>query len=320
MALGVLVLLGAPDVSAMLGRTVAMLAMTLSLILHEWAHLAVSHAYGRRVAVILLTPLGRGVATDLSGENVSPKGEVRIAAAGPLVSLLLGSTIVIAAEYLALDMIVLWIGGANLAVGLINLLPAFPLDGGYILRGLFRHRLSHLRATKWTNVVGRLVGFGCIFAGFTSTQLWWLGFLGIFIILSSRTEELSSRFRTLVSGRTAADVMQHTMRVLPAAVRVIDALEEARKTTQLLFPVCFGTKPLGLVSRSELEKLVKEGLGELGISEHMRRDFLVSGRDEPLAVLLQRMANGQVPRAVIMEEGEPVGVVGLEQVLREASL
>ena len=147
-----------------------------------------------------------------------------------------------------------------------------------------------------------------------------MGFLGIFIILSSRTEELSSRFRTLVRGRTASDVMQRTIQVIPAAVRVIDALEEARDTTQSMFPVCFGTKPLGLVSRTELEGLVKEGLGELGISEHMRRDFLVSGCDEPLAILLQRMANGQVPRAVVMDDGTPVGVVGLEQVLREASL
>ena len=317
MLLCALMLLGAPDLHNLIGRAVALMGMTGSLLLHELAHCFVAQKYQVQVPLILLTPLGRGISADLFEKELPGKGEARIAAAGPLVSIALGSLLSILTYALNLNPLFMWLAGANLVVGILNLIPAFPLDGGFILRGTLRQWLTLVQATRWTNICGRMIAIACVGGGFFFMELWWLGFLGIFILLSGRSEELSARFRTLVKGRTAADVMQETVKVLPAALPVTQALEEAKRTTQSLFPVCFGSKPLGLVSLEELESLVKAGLGEQGLSTRMSREFLLSAEDEPLSTLLQRMAHGQVPRAVVMNQGEPVGVVGLEQVLAE---
>jgi len=314
--LGLLILLGATNAQDMAGRALGLLGLTLSLVIHEWIHIAVGQHYKVKLKAIILMPLGRSLAEDLSQQELTPKAEVRIAAAGPLISIALGSGFMIAAESFALPPVVMWLGGANTAIGLLNLLPAFPLDGGYMLRGLLRFRWSELTATRWTNYVGKAIGYLSILVGFATTGLWWVGFLGVFIILSSRTEELSAHFRSTVRGRTAADVMTQTLSILPAAVRVADAYEVAKATTQSLFPVCFGTKPLGLVTRMELEGLVNSGRGEIGLSALMNRNILLGTGDEPLDQLLRRMANDRVARAVIMSEGEPIGVVKLDQVLQ----
>ena len=113
--------------------------------------------------------------------------------------------------------------------------------------------------------------------------------------------------------------MTRTLSVRPAAVPVADAYEVAKATTQSLFPVCFGTKPLGLVTRMELEGLVNSGRGQIGLSALMNRNILLGTGDEPLDQLLQRMADDRVARAVIMSEGEPIGVVKLDQVLQSTT-
>ncbi len=235
--------------------------LLLSLIGHEAVHIAVGNRYGRSLPVILLSVLGRTRQGELRQRSLQPKEEVRMALAAPFFNLLLGSLIVGIADLLQAPLVVLWIGGANLAIGLLNLLPAFPLDGGFALRGFLRFRFSDLKATRIATVVGQLTGWTCVGGGLAAGAGWWAVFLGLFILISGRTEELAARFRSIVQGRTARDVMQATGDLLPAAVRVSDALEQVRNTTQSLFPVCFGTKPLGLVTRMELEALERSGRG-----------------------------------------------------------
>src|SRR5262249_23978187 len=159
------------------------------VLLHELGHSAVARRFGVRITSITLYPFG-GIAalTEIPRE---PAKEILIAIAGPLVNFVLaaglfvGAAFLLPARHLGFESLtgadlIPSLFSANLLLGLFNLIPAYPMDGGRILRGILASRTDYLHATRWAARIGKVFAGVFIVIGLL-IQDWWLPILGVFL-------------------------------------------------------------------------------------------------------------------------------------------
>lgn len=175
-----------PDLLTALVISTLLLA---SVALHELGHTVVAQRYGVTVQDILLTPIG-GMAR-LRGLPENPRHEIRIALAGPYVSLLLAvSGFLLALLTLRLGLrldLTAWMAGINLMLFLFNLIPSFPMDGGRVLRGCLTRSKGALEATRLAAKIGKSISVAFIVFGFLSGRFS-LALIGVFIMMSAGSE------------------------------------------------------------------------------------------------------------------------------------
>ncbi|MGI6377246.1 MAG: site-2 protease family protein [Anaerolineae bacterium] len=188
----------------------------LSVLLHELGHALVARAQGEPVRRITLFIFGG--AAEIGAEPATAKKELALAVAGPAVSLVLGvlwfgiGRITLGLPWLAT--IALYLGGANLALGLFNLVPGFPLDGGRVLRALIWQRTGSLQtATDWAARVGSAIAYGLMgwgillsLRGSLGDGLWLL-LVGTFLDTSARSARARMGLDRMLAGYTVADAM-----------------------------------------------------------------------------------------------------------------
>jgi stage IV sporulation protein FB len=185
--------------------TLFVLVIFVCVILHELGHSLQARRYGVHVRDIVLLPIGGMARAERIPEN--PREEIAVAIAGPLVNFLIAGIIAF----------IRWIGGAplltgdgffasllivNLALGLFNLIPAFPMDGGRILRGLLALRLPYLTATRVAKDIGHLIALAFALAGFVYAELIMLPLIAVFIFFGAIMEERMIRSRLVVQAKT----------------------------------------------------------------------------------------------------------------------
>lgn len=197
--------------SDMVRRLIIPLMLFLVVLVHELGHALCARSLGVNVVDILLTPLGG--AARLEGQLKAPRTEVLIAASGPAVNLVIAALIAVPLILMQPDAIPEHLNNAatlheqdsfpwfallfygclfNSLLGVVNLVPAFPTDGGRILRGLLAMRMGRLAATRIATRIGSYFGLLCLLSPFfvDGTLAWSLPLLGIFIMWSSFKERL----------------------------------------------------------------------------------------------------------------------------------
>jgi Zn-dependent protease len=187
---------------------IAIVAFFVSIVLHELSHALAARHYGVGTESIDLWALG-GVAR-LDRDAPSPRAEGFIAAAGPLASLAIGA-VTFAAGWAAASTVVLWIGFVNLALGLFNLLPGAPLDGGRILRAVrWAQTGSRYRSMRDAGHAGRLLGWGLVGLGVALMLNGYPGIFiaatGLFIALSARAELMAADVGERLAGVRVGDL------------------------------------------------------------------------------------------------------------------
>lgn len=198
---------------------VAMLGFFTSLLLHELAHSVVARSYGVRIKGITLFLFG-GVA-ELETEVPSAKVELWVAVAGPAMSICLGVFFWILAGMSqlifnspALPSVLVYLATVNIVIAVFNMLPAFPLDGGRVLRAyLWARRGDVLSATRTAATSGRILGYALIclgaymfFVGVASSGLWYI-LIGLFVLAASRTAFQQQLIQTTFDQKTVSEVM-----------------------------------------------------------------------------------------------------------------
>lgn len=187
------------------------------VLMHELGHSLMAQRHGIRVIDITLWPLG-GLAR-LEGNTEDPKTELKIATAGPAVNLALAAlaysvlyTAVPESQTGALYSFALFMMVINLLMGLFNLIPAFPMDGGRILRALLAGRLPYIRATEIAVKIGKYLVYACFlmilsnsltgwFSNYPLLQFWlgdnsiWICIIGLFILWAGSTELRAARVK-----------------------------------------------------------------------------------------------------------------------------
>ncbi len=325
-----------PALSYTLGFVSALL-LFLSILLHEFGHAIVARHHGIEVEEIDLWLLG-GV-SKMHDEAHDPDDELRYALAGPGVTAIIA--IVFGAISLALpastSSVVRALVDYQLLVNVLilgfNLLPAFPLDGGRVLRSLlWRHNRDLERSTATAASVGRGFGYAMIaigvlslFSGYAGGL--WLAVIGVFIVVAAGAQAVSAQVQARFAGVPARELMSTPVVSIPLDV----SLERAGSDYFLsyrytAFPVIDVSGHFtGVLALHRLEQVPPYQRATRTVADVADRDpSLAIGEEEDVAALLSRPAFGRVGRAVVVDaSGSPVGLLSItdiERVLRAASL
>jgi Zn-dependent protease len=301
----------------------------LSLLAHELAHAVQARREGLVVEGITLWLLG-GVA-QLRGEARTPGAEARIAGIGPLVSLGLGVAFGLGAfglQLAAMPPVVVsglaWAGGINLVLGLFNLLPGAPLDGGRLLRAVvWRWRGDALRATAVATSVGRGLGYALIAFGVlelvTAGDLGgiWTMVLGFFLLSAASVEGNQAQMVGALRGVPVRAAMDAGLLRVPGGLRV-DTFASQLPMTQRASAYLVagpGGEIVGVIRVADLARIPARERRERRLDEVARPIALVptAGPDELVVTVLERQAPGSLG-VLIVENGSPVGFLGPREV------
>jgi Zn-dependent protease len=308
--------------------------MLVSVLLHEMAEIAAAAGAGAAPRLILLLPFGGihfGFVADSSAQPASRRrGELRAALAGPAINLLLamGAGFAIAAradasalwqrplvDSAALLRSCFWI---NLALGAFNLLPAYPLDGGRVLRAFLAGRLPVAQATRRAAAIGHVFSIALLIVGFWNDWQWLL-VLGLFLVFGAFLEERKVAFEGLLEQVRMEDVMLTDFSVLSPADTLQDALQKAVHTLQDDFPVVRGSDLVGTISRHNIVRALRsEGNGY--VQRAMNRAFDVAGRRETVASAFHKIAFRRGMLIPVVEEERLVGIVTMQNLMHSISL
>ena len=306
---------------------VASLLFFVSIVLHELGHAVVALRHGVRTRSITLFIFG-GVA-QLEKDPRDGRAEFWMAAAGPLVSLalagvfytcanlpFLGPSAAAVARYLAL---------INLILALFNLVPAFPMDGGRLLRGALWGPMGKARATRIASGAGTFFAFFLIFAGVFSLLrgdplggLWYI-LIGWFIKDASTASYQQVRLDEVLRGVTVRDAMVEAVVTVPSSGSVAEAARELfTRTGYGSYPVTRGDAVVGLLCLKDVLRLSAEEREATSVQGAMRplTDAIVTEPDTPLPVAIARMAQAGAARLLVMHGGQLVGLLTMNGVIR----
>ncbi len=305
------------------GRLMAVvfvLAVFACVVLHELGHSVVAQAHGVSVHEIVLYPVG-GVARLDRTPPAAP--ELRIALAGPLVNVVIAGSLFLGLQARAalhpLGSLRLgdgmWLQEllvANVLLALFNMLPAFPMDGGRVLRALLVTRLKdEERGTEIAAAIGQVLALAMGFYGFFSGT-YMLIFVALLVFMGAAQETAVARGRTMVEGMRARDAMVRDFRTLPVGSTLRDASDVLLETSQQDFPVMNGGEVVGVLSRQDLMRGLA-GEGPTGyVAGAMAREYAVLAPDADLRDAAIALQTGAIPVALVMEDGKLLGLVTME--------
>ncbi len=313
-----------------------------SVVLHELGHALVARGSGIPAKAIILLPIGGVTVLDEAHAVPDPvnawQRDVRVAIAGPLVNLFIAGIaallLLIAIPHFSLttrplldsSALLRSIVWANLYLGLFNLLPAYPMDGGRVLRALFSRRVDMVRATQRAVRIGNVFSILIIMVGMLLTTRdetrfdgYWMMMVGFFLFTGAQLEERSAVFQSVLQSVRLEEVMLTDFATLSPADTLEDALEKAVHTLQDDFPVVRGSDMVGVVSRQKiLDALRAEGNGY--VQAVMNRIFEVAARQESLASAFRKLSARNLSIIPVVDEQHLVGIVTLQNLMHSMSL
>ena len=317
---------GATPQAALVG-TAVILAVFGCVILHELGHALTARRFDVPTRDITLYPIG-GIAR-LARIPEEAMKEFWIAVAGPAVNVVIAAAM--AALTLALDMsfspsalfgpegpasgnvlaTLLWI---NLALALFNMLPAFPMDGGRVLRALLATRLSYARATQIAANVGQAMALGFGLLGLFGGNLILL-FIAVFVYLGARQEARQATLRQATQGLRVRQAMMTRFQPLAPGDPLGTAADELLAGTDHDFPVVQEDGAVvGLLTRQKLIEALSERGRDVPIQEVAREECFTAEADDNLDAVFQQMRSAQCTTVPVTEQGRIVGLLTMENV------
>lgn len=302
-------------------------AFVLSLfgcvVLHEMGHALAARRYGIETKDITLLPIG-GVAR-LERMPEKPSQELVVALAGPMVNVLIAlilfpfASAAVSIDYRTAEPIVtrpflVNLFGANVLLVLFNLIPAFPMDGGRVLRALLAMTMDYHRATRLAATIGQVVAIFFALFGLTHGQPMLL-LIALFVWLGAEGEAAMVEERTLIGSLTTRAAMLTEYHTLSPSDTLGDAARELLAGAQTDFPVGDNGQFIGVLSRAAL----MDGLTRLGrdapIREAMKPGLGSIEAGEPLVMAMSRLReNDEGPCLQVTERGVPIGLITLENI------
>lgn len=341
-----------PSWSPVLVWTVAIGAAFLffvSLLAHELSHALVGRMFGVSVRRITLFIFG-GMA-HMDNEPPSPKSELWMAAAGPAMSLGLGVAATVGASLLArlsvdatvadptavlsqvgpFATLLLWLGPINIMLGLFNLVPGFPLDGGRVFRAILWAVTGDMsKATRWASFSGQ--AFAAILMAFGITALLrgafgqgiWLLLIGWFLMNAAKASLQQSLLTQALEGVRVTDVMRHRPPSVGPGLPVSELVSERiMATDSRAFPVLDADGRLvGLVTLTDVRKVTRDDWGRTAVAAIMTKapDLLTLPVTASATEALDALGKKEVNQLPVVDGDTLVGMVSREDIVRWLSL
>ncbi|MEP6694472.1 MAG: site-2 protease family protein [Chloroflexota bacterium] len=304
-----------------------------SVLLHELAHAIVARQFKMSVSSITLFLLG-GVA-NLTKEPPSAKAEFFMAGAGPLTSFAIGGLGLLVQQAVTNNMdrfptlqpveaVAGYLGFINIAVGLFNLVPGFPLDGGRVLRSIIwglRH--DRVAATRIAARGGQLVaGLMVIYGGSRvlngeAAGGLWLGLIAYFLYSAASQALQQERVTAAVGDVRVGQLMTTDFRSAPAGIPIGQLIRDLVLPHNLqAIPVVAHERLVGLVTIADLRKVEQDQWATTPVDAVMTpvSDLATVSPDEQLAAALDRFGSGDLPLLPVVDRGSLVGVLYRESV------
>lgn len=322
---------------AIFGILVTLLLFVI-VVLHELGHSIVAQHYGISVKDIVLLPIG-GMA-QMKSIPEDPVQEFFIAIAGPLVNFILAGLMILVnlafglGGSLANPLALLYGFGsislasifdylfiANLFLGIFNLLPAFPMDGGRILRALLATRLNYVKATDIAALVGKmmaiLLGAWGVFGGGIFLIL-----IAFFVFIEADQEGKMVKVRHMMRGLTVAQAYSAQARTLDSQATVGEAMELALNSLQSDFPVVDSGQVVGLLTRSKLVEALNQNGPAMPVGYVMLKDVEPVTPEEELYDVQQQMMESQLNALPVASAGGYLGLItrrGIHELIQLAA-
>lgn len=288
------------------------------VVLHEFGHILMARRFGIKTSDVTLFPIG-GIA-NMERIPEKPSQELLVAIAGPAVNLViaagllvtLGSTIT-ADDLAQLDIagssLVMRLAAANLILMAFNLIPAFPMDGGRVLRALLAMRMSYTDATRTAATIGQGFAFILGFLGFISNPV--LIFIAIFIYIAAGAEADAVSIRDVARDLTVEDAMITSIVAIPENARIGDAVEHLLNTAMTDFPVVDRSgRPSGIVTRGAIVAALKEHGETFPVIDMMRAADAVIREKHNLSKALDLFGTTLSPVLIVTNDvGEVTGLL-----------
>lgn len=263
--------------AAAIAGVLVILLLFSCVVLHEFGHAFAAKAFGINTPDITLLPIG-GVAR-LERMPEEPIQELIIAAAGPAVNVIIalclfltgGSFVYPPTAASSLTDVVLTI---NVVLLVFNLLPAFPMDGGRVLRALLATRLSYARATQIAASIGQACAFVFGFIGLFSPNHWMLLFIALFVYIGASQEAALAQMRDVSRRFPVSSAMVREFRSLPESATLEEAVDALLATSQHDFPVLDEAGNVaGILTRHDLIAALRKNDPAIRVGGVMRRDI-----------------------------------------------
>jgi len=302
------------------------LGLFASVVLHELSHASVARRFALEMRGITLFIFG-GVA-EMNDEPPNPKVEFWVAIAGPIASLVIGGACLLAAATglpSAARTVVGYLGYVNIALALFNMIPAFPLDGGRVLRSVLWHVKGSLRqATRIPAAIGGGFGFVLIAVGVLLlvsgeiVQGIWLGLIGLFVRNAAQMSYQQLLLRRVLEGEPVARFMNSHPVTVPPAISVEELVEQyVYRHHYKLFPVVGNGRLEGCVTTRQIKELPRAEWANTPVRQlttSCSNDNSIAP-DADAMEALSTMSRNRESRLLVVEGGELRGVLALKDLL-----
>lgn len=321
----------AGTISAAISGVVFVLALFACVVLHEFGHALTARRYGITTEKITLLPIG-GVAS-LHHMPSDPRQEITVALAGPAVNIVIAGLLwlwltltnslvpfaeldFIKGSFLQRLMVI------NLVLAIFNLLPAFPMDGGRVLRAALAFRMDHVRATQVAAAVGQGLAlwlglFGLLYNPF-------LIFIALFVWIGAAAEAESEKIKSTISDSTVGKAMLTDFHVLSPNDHLSHAIELTLAGSQNDFPVIDerGNEkiPVGVLTQEDMLKGLQAGGKQSLVKDYMQSEIQSVDINESLESILDRFRKHRCPLISITQNQHMVGVINLENIVELISI
>ncbi len=278
----------------------------LAVLIHELSHSLVAKRLGAKVREIVLFIFG-GVAS-IEELPKEPKKEFAIAIAGPLASLVLSLFLLTPFRFLRL------FGYFNLILAIFNLIPAFPMDGGRILRSLLAKRYGYVRATRISAGVGKFLAI--IMGIFGLFYNIWLTLIALFIYMGAVEEERAVTLEGLLANYKVKDVMTLNPICVSPDMTVKDVVNLMLRQKHLGYPVVKDGKLVGIVTLKDVMNANENDV----VESVMSRNVVVVSPETRVFEALRIMSEKRIGRLPVVEGDRVIGIISRSDIVKLAEI
>jgi len=311
------------DATQVTWSVIFVLSLFVCVTLHELGHALAAKRYGINTKDITLYPIG-GVAR-LERMPEKPKQELAVALAGPAVNFIIalllspvilrsglattesGNSLIIGS-----DNFLPMLGVLNVTLAVFNLIPAFPMDGGRVLRALLAMKLGRVKATQIAAGIGKLLAFGFIVMGFYSNPF--LIFIGLFVILGANAEEQLVTTQALIVELTAKHAMMTNFFQLEKEEPISKAIELLLAGQAKSFLITDQGAAFGIIDRDDIIRGIKE-FGENQSVEHIaQKELIYVHSSTSLIEVFMEFRKTRAPLILVKDNDQLAGIIDTDNI------
>jgi len=297
------------------------------VILHELGHSLTAMKYQVKTRRITLLPIG-GVAS-LETMPDDPREEFVIAVAGPVVNIIIALLLYLVVplhEYANMDAaefeqalstindgnFLFYMLFANLMLALFNMIPAFPMDGGRVLRALIAMKLDRVRATQIATRLGQLVAFFLLFLGLAYNPI--LILIAIFVYFGAHGENIMVQQLVLLKNHTVKDAMMTDITTFDPDDSLDKVVDVIISGTERDFVITKGSLLAGVLLQSDLMNLNKSNLGQKRVGDLMRKDIQILHAQQQLTDIYRQIRSSDKKFFPVVEHNQLVGAIDMTNI------